>query len=299
MRSIDSLWLLCWIGIACARAEPPPASQGTPAAPTQRSSTREYERAAVSRVLAIGDLHGDLDVARRVLQLAGAIDADDHWAGGTLVVVQTGDVLDRGDDDRAVLELLDRLRSEAERVGGAFIPLSGNHEIMNVAGDLRYVSPRSAAAFEQGRAQAFAPGSHYAKLLAGWPVIVKVGDSVFVHGGVTMPHVQYGIDAINRETAAWMRGERADPGLVARDDAPVWTRLYSSEPGPDACHQLEQVLKALGAARMVVGHTPQARGISPACGEKVWRIDTGMSHFYGGRLQLLEIERAQVRVREG
>jgi hypothetical protein len=48
---------------------------------------------------------------------------------------------------------------------------------------------------------------------------------------------------------------------------------------------------------MVVGHTPQSRGISAACGGQVWRIDTGMSHFYGGPLQLLEIESGQVRVR--
>ena len=95
-------------------------------------------------------------MTRRALRLAGAIGADPHWSAGKLTVVQTGDVIDRGDADREVLDLLERLRGEAARAGGALIALSGNHEIMNVAGDFRYVSAKSAAAFGD-RAQAFAP----------------------------------------------------------------------------------------------------------------------------------------------
>jgi hypothetical protein len=264
------------------------------ATPTRPSG---YERHATGRVVAIGDLHGDLDVARKALRLAGAIAGGDRWAGGQLTVVLTGDAIDRGDDDRAVLDLLEGLRGEASRSGGALIPLSGNHEIMNVAGDLRYVTAASAAAFEQGRAQAFAPGSAYARLLANWPVVVKVGASVFVHGGVLPQHVRFGIDAINEQTAAWMRGEREAPALLMQEDGPVWTRLYSSDPDRAACAQLEVTLRQLGAARMVVGHTPQSGGISAACDEKVWRIDTGMSHFFGGRLQVLELEGDRARVR--
>ena len=249
-------------------------------------------------MVAIGDLHGDLDVTRRALRLAGALGADDHWSGGKVVVVQTGDVIDRGDSDREVLDLLERLRGEATRAGGALIALCGNHELMNVSGDFRYVSPRSAAAFSD-RAQAFAPGGPYARLLAAWPVIAKVSDTIFVHGGVLPQHVHYGIDAINREAAAWLRGEARAPAILMREDAPVWTRLYSSDPDADACAQLDRVLRSVGAARMVVGHTPQSRGISAACGEKVWRIDTGMSHAFGGPLQVLEIDGDRVRVRDG
>ena len=62
--------------------------------------------AAPARLVAIGDLHGDLDATRAALRLAGAIDTLDRWIGRDLVVVQTGDILDRGDEERAVFGLL-------------------------------------------------------------------------------------------------------------------------------------------------------------------------------------------------
>ncbi|MET0388008.1 MAG: shewanella-like protein phosphatase, partial [Polyangiales bacterium] len=260
-----------------------------PSQPPAAATTHDYERSAPGLVVAIGDMHGDLAVARRALRLAGVIDEHDHWAGGDRVAVVTGDTIDRGDDDKAVVDLLERLRTEAAEGGGAFIPLVGNHEIMNVEGDLRYVTPKSAAAFEQGRVEAFKPGGEYAKVLAHWPVIVKVNDSVFVHGGVLKAHLEYGIDELNTKTAAWMRDERGIPSLLLSDTAPVWTRLYSVDPDDAACAELDEVLHTLGAKRMIVGHTPQLHGISSACHDHVWRIDTGMSHFYGGPVQVLAI----------
>src|SRR5579862_9993037 len=68
---------------------------------------------APKRMVAIGDLHGDLGGARAALRAAGAIDEADRWIGGDLEVVQLGDVLDRGDDESKILELLERLDAEA------------------------------------------------------------------------------------------------------------------------------------------------------------------------------------------
>src|SRR5690606_18824321 len=68
-------------------------------------------------------------------------DNQDHWIGGTTIVVQTGDQLDRGDDELAIFDLLDQLANEAQHAGGAVYVLHGNHELMNAAGDFRYVTP--------------------------------------------------------------------------------------------------------------------------------------------------------------
>jgi hypothetical protein len=84
-----------------------------------------------ARLVAFGDVHGDLGATRAALRLAGAIDQRDRWIGGPLVVVQTGDQLDRGPSEREILHLFERLRRDAARAGGAFHALNGNHELMN------------------------------------------------------------------------------------------------------------------------------------------------------------------------
>lgn len=265
------------------------------------------------RLVAIGDLHGDLDAARRALRLAGAIDAKDAWVGGKLVVVQTGDEIDRGDDDRAVLDLFERLKEEAPKTGGAVIPLLGNHEVMNAMFDFRYVTPGAYAPFSdmtastgkikdaiasvdpaaKPRAAAFAPGGRYAAMLATRPAIARVGDTIFVHGGVLPKHVSAGLDDINAKAKEWLEGKSMDmspPRALATEDGPLWTRMYSAAPGREECAMLVEALKALDAKRMVMGHTPQRNGINPACDGKGWRIDVGMAKaFQSDRIEVLEL----------
>ena len=84
--------------------------------------------------------------------------------------------------------------------------------------------------------------------------------------------------------------------LLGAPDGPVWSRHYSQDPDGDDCELLATTLEQLGAARMIVGHTVQSGGISSACNERVWRIDTGMSAFYGGKVQVLEIRGGEVSV---
>lgn len=256
-------------------------------------------RPAPPVLVALGDLHGDLAATRRALRLAGAIDENDHWSGGELVLVQTGDILDRGDDDRAILDLLLRLKEEARQTDGEVLVLSGNHELMNVQQNFYYVTPGGFDAFrsEGGREAVFRPGGAYALKVSELPVFVKVGDSVFVHGGVLPKHIAYGLDRMNDQVQRWMRGELSVlPSVMADADGPMWTRLYSLETDAAGCEELTRALNLLGAKRMVVGHTPQLSGITSACDERVWRIDVGMSRYYGGPVEVLEIRGDRVRV---
>jgi hypothetical protein len=278
------------------------------------------------RIVAIGDLHGDLDATRRVLRLARAIDEHDRWIGGSLVVVQTGDQLDRGDDERAILDLLERLSAEANQAGGAVHVLNGNHEIMNAAGDLRYVTPGGFAEFvgiegldlsdarltqvpepARARAAAFMPGAPYAAVLAERNVVMMVGDTVFVHGGVLPEHVSWCggrdvacLERLNEDVRRWLIGTHDDPqAVLARIMAPdslVWTRAYSDDPTPRDCQMLEETLALLSAKRMVVGHTVQREGVTSGCEDKVWRVDVGLAKHYGGTIQALEIEGDTLRI---
>lgn len=245
---------------------------------------------APHRLVAIGDLHGDLDAARAALRAAGAIDASDHWVGGDLTIVQTGDVLDRGDGETQILELLARLDTEAHAKGGAVIELLGNHELMNAAHDFRYTTPGGMRDFDGQRAAELGPGGVWAKRLAQHNVIAIVGDTVFAHAGVLGAWAGR-VDQTNLAARCWLDGQAGGagdpPDVLTAEDSPVWTRALGEDP-PD-CAALATALATLGAKRMVVGHTVQPQGITSACNGTLWRIDVGMSRIYGGPIEALEL----------
>lgn len=103
---------------------------------------------AAPRVVAVGDVHGEHDRFLSILRFAGIVNEKGRWAGGRAHLVQTGDVLDRGKDARKALELLMRLEGEARKAGGRVHALLGNHEVMNMLGDLRYVNAEEYESFK-------------------------------------------------------------------------------------------------------------------------------------------------------
>jgi hypothetical protein len=107
----------------------------------------DYQWEGVERIVAIGDLHGDYENYLAALRAAGLIDRKDKWAGGATHLVQTGDIPDRGPDTARIIGHLTKLANQAERKGGRVHNLMGNHEAMNVYGDLRYVHEGEYAAF--------------------------------------------------------------------------------------------------------------------------------------------------------
>jgi hypothetical protein len=280
------------------------------------ADARDCERAPLTwrfpaqpRVIALGDVHGDLAATRRALRLGGVLDDADHWQGGATWVVQTGDILDRGDDEQAIIDLFERLEGEAQAAGGRFVWLLGNHELMNPAFDLRYVTRGGFRDFEdvpglaldgfadapagaRARLAAFAPGGPYARVLAGQPVVAIVGDTAFVHGGI-VPGVAATLDGEQRATRCWLEGAGPPPAILDRQDGPVWDRSL----GGDAidCGRLATALAELGAKRMVVGHTVQPR-ITSACGDTIYRIDVGLAAYYGGPTEVLELTPAGARI---
>lgn len=284
---------------------------GTQESSTTASSQRPIPpptfASAESRVVAIGDLHGDFDAARRVMRLIGATNIYDQWIGGDLVVVQVGDQTDRGDGERAIIDMFERLSDEAYAAGGALYVLNGNHEVMNIEEDFRYVTSGGwnefadislnnaparvwdYPAYQRGRVAAFLPGGPYASILGEHNTIIVVNDTLFVHGGVHMSHVNAGLENINSAVQSWMKGYRAKPPVLSGDESPIWSRKFSRNTGRSDCLYLERVLDAVGVSRMVVAHTVQPNGITSACNGQVWRVDVGMSAHYGGQEAGLEI----------
>ncbi|MEI8255324.1 MAG: metallophosphoesterase [Deltaproteobacteria bacterium] len=336
LRAAALIAIAHWVAPACSRGHSPSATN-EPSTPRSNPSSSEATRPAarpapdvadvrplppwsypaVPRLVAIGDVHGDLTGLRSALRLAGAIDSTDHWSGGALWIVQTGDLLDRGDDERAILDLVTRLESEAERAGGRFVAINGNHEIMNAQGDFRYVTPGGYTDFAsfageaheavndefasamRGRAAVFAPGGRYARQFAARNTIVQVGDTVFVHGGLLPSHVDAGIETINRAVRAFFLAQSPLPRMLEANDSPLWHRAFAMADDPAACALGEEALSRLHARRMVIGHTVQRSGITPACDQHVWRVDVGLARLYAGPIEALEIAGDAVRVLHG
>jgi hypothetical protein len=178
------------------------------ALPMQRLAAEAYRFADVARVVAVGDIHGALDEFVSILQGTGLVDEALNWRGGESHLVAVGDLLDRGDFGRQVMELLMRLEDEAAEAGGAVHVVLGNHEVMNLTGDLRYVSEGDYAQFgseaRQGlpagyleRRAAFAPDGRYGRWLLELPVAIVIDDTLFVHGGISAILDGLSLDEIN------------------------------------------------------------------------------------------------------
>lgn len=112
-----------------------------------RADDADWRFAGVERMVAVSDIHGDYGALVKTLRNAGVIDATGTWAGGRTHLVVVGDILDRGPDSRRALDLLMALEPQADRDGGKVHVLLGNHEAMNLIGDLRYVSDSEYQAF--------------------------------------------------------------------------------------------------------------------------------------------------------
>ncbi len=297
-RRLGWLVIACAIGVALGALWPADTSAQAP---------------RVRRLVAIGDLHADIDAARLAFQLAGATDRTGAWIGGDLTVVQMGDVIGRGSDDLAVLNFVLDVRAKAKAAGGVVHVLIGNHEVFAARPDHRWVNPDAFEAFdsvpglnlrhprlsrvpanERARSAAFMPGGPYALHISAFPAVLRVGDTIFAHGGVTPKWARYGIAAINDDVRAWLLGRTDEPPATqglddgSADDGVMWSRHFAAFPEEEACAMLKESLTILGARRMVVAHTVRPK-IVPRCQEQVWPIDVGISRYYGGALQVLEI----------
>jgi hypothetical protein len=292
-------------GIALVVALGSAPSQGS--TPPQNSSARPT---APGRVVAIGDLHADFPVTRRAFQLAGAINERDEWIGGPLTVVQLGDIIGRSDDEREVLDFLFAIREKARAAGGTVHVLIGNHEVFGGRVDNQAVGPNPFPGFEglagldlndprlrmlpphqRARGAALMAGGPYARRLAAFPTVLRLGDTIFVHGGVVPRWARYGIDRINADVSLWLMGDTPEPDSswgVDNGDRVMWTRQFSAVVDASDCAMLDESLAILGARRMIVAHTVHP-AITSRCDGKVWAVDVGMSRAYGGRIELLEI----------
>lgn len=283
----------------------------------------------VRKVVAIGDIHGDYDRLAELLRDAGLTNRRNRWTGGAAHLVLCGDMVDRGPNSRKVLDFVMALEKEAGAAGGRVHALLGNHEAMNLYGDLRYVPPgefklyqtensaelrdqffemltkagnppgsrkESDAAHPLGwveQRQAFSPAGVYGKWLRGRDAIVKINDAVFLHGGISPKYAGFSIARMNNEIRAELNDfSKLANGMVTDEEGPLWYRGLANGPEKELAAHVDQVLRNLQVSHIVIGHT-MVREMGTRFNGKVICIDVGLSRFYGGPPEALVIERGR------
>ena len=175
-------------------------------------------RPAVRRLVAIGDVHGDLRATTEALRAGGVLDDENRWCGGETTVVQGGDQLDRGGDEIAILFLLERLRFEARRAGGELIVMNGNHETLTAAGRFRYAAAASRGDLRRWRG----------RQLFGAALKHKCGETP---GQCTLLGADAAAEAVERGRKGFPVTPPPRPGEKSGDDAP--TRVGKSRRGDE------------------------------------------------------------------
>ena len=245
----------------------------------------------VSPIIAIGDIHADLSSAKKVFALAKVTDQEGNWILKNAIVVQTGDLTDRGPDGEPLLEWIRQLEDAAPKFNSQFIVLLGNHESMNLMGDWRYVSQGDVDGFggmaKRQEAFSIVDNGEWAEWLLKHNSVVQIQGNIFVHGGVSELFNRPATD-LSKETIEALLGQ-GDRKILG-ETGPLWYRGYWQNEESKACVEAQKVLTKLGAKRMIMGHTTQRDGkIRTRCDGQLIAIDTGISRHYGEHTAALEI----------
>eukprot|EP01065_Artemidia_motanka_P008350 TRINITY_DN1418_c0_g1_i3.p1 TRINITY_DN1418_c0_g1~~TRINITY_DN1418_c0_g1_i3.p1 ORF type:complete len:319 (+),score=31.32 TRINITY_DN1418_c0_g1_i3:100-1056(+) len=269
--------------------------------------------AAYTRVVAVGDLHGDLSAAMNVLTKASLIQcgkAGDarscNWVGGDALLVQMGDILDRGPEATQLVEfMLDTLPPRVQAGGGSMVVLLGNHELLNLQGYTHYVHEAEASKYG-GRAQVRSvfslPDGPWGQRLSRLPAAHEAAGVFFVHGGLMPDFAHLGASGLSSEVGAAI--ERMDwDAHILGDLGPLWNRHQLNSAVKGECFLVDEALRRLNAAKMgrseparriVVGHTIQDGSIHEYCDGKMIAIDVALSRWAGDHnstpLSFLEID---------
>lgn len=218
------------------------------------------------RVIAIGDVHGRLTRLKEVLYQQEVIDKDGSWIAEDTTVVQVGDLLDRGPEDRDLLDYVMRLQKE-----GNWVQLLGNHELMNLEFDFRYAndSPTTGFGTVNERSKYMRRGI-YSNWLRNLPVIYQQDGVVYLHAGITPQLAKKGIDFLNHNSKGYLKKIHDDSHIIK---SLVWDRHLALEDEQIICPQVEEILNIFNATQIVLGHTTFDK-ITSRCSNKVKLIDT-------------------------
>lgn len=251
---------------------------------------QNYKR--IDSIAVISDVHGQYDTYLNHLLSNGIVDKDLNWKFGKGHLVFLGDAFDRGDKVTEILWHLFKLEKQALKKGGMVHFIIGNHELMVLGGDLRYIHEKYSkveAIAGTNYSDLFSENSVLGMWLRSKPVMITINNILFVHAGASPELAQKGmkIKKVNQIFSERIVGKDIDPylqdtelDLLGGNNGPVWYRGYFAD-STLTINSLDSILDFYGKEYIVVGHTPQ-KNIMFRFGNKVIGIDTGMGYGQPG-----------------
>lgn len=246
---------------------------------------------------ALSDLHGQYDLMLELLTNNQIIDEQGNWAFGTGHFVITGDIFDRGDKVTEILWFIYKLEQQAEQAGGKVHLLLGNHEVMVLNGDLRYLHPKYVLAeklLKQPFESLFGEDAVLGRWLRSKSVLVKINNMLFAHGGF---HPELAkdkrtlaeINSVFKQNL--VKAELHEPRegfarYLHKSNGPIWYRGYFKDNGASS-EEIELLLQHFDVEHLIVGHTSQPQ-IETRFNGKVIAIDSSIKRGNYGEILLLK-----------
>ncbi len=222
------------------------------------------------KLFVVSDIHGQYELFRNLLYKNGIIDHKNSWIWGNGHLVILGDVFDRGSEVHETLWLIYKLEQQAQVVGGFVHFVHGNHEVMVLQNDLRYLHDNYLAiadAFSISIPDLYRENTFWGKWLRSKNIIIQIGTLLFVHGGVHPELISHyktiaEINKIMKTNLDTSRGKiKNNPSLTLLfgSNGPIWHRgFFTPDSLPEVSDdELTSVLNHFNVEKIIVGHTTE------------------------------------------
>ena len=251
----------------------------------------------VENIAALSDIHGQYDLAVEILRNNGIINSNLDWNFGKGHLVIVGDVFDRGPKINEMLWLLYKLEIQATKKGGRLHFLLGNHEYMVLHKDLRYVHDRYKIATKLlGLAydELYSNETIIGRWLRSKPTIIKINNSIFVHGGVSEEFIaENGIDLSNTNQIMRSSIEISKQEMKSTDfyktyygkKSLIWYRGYFYDNLVDA--DISKILTRVNSEHIVVGHCSNEEVVQ-LYDHKIFGVDSSIKKGTYGELLFIK-----------
>ncbi|CAM1345330.1 ankyrin repeat domain-containing protein [Tenacibaculum amylolyticum] len=234
------------------------------------------------KLLVVSDIEGNFYALKKILEGTGVMNKDYQWTFGQGHLVLVGDFFDRGKNVTPVLWLIYELERQAEEANGMVHFIIGNHEVMNIQGDYRYVQQKyknTALGLHKNLKDLYSENTILGNWLTSKNCVEKIGDAIYVHGGLSkrLAEDNFTLEEMNtlarkyyRKPISEIKENKRARGVFSGNVGPLWYRGYFTEKLPQA--EIDFITDHYKANTIIVGHTP-VKNIKKMYHNKIIAID--------------------------